>query len=245
MARWSETNLSYLNDKERIDPEFFQKDFIVLDKILSKSYMVIQIAQTVDLQSNDAFQQVFQILNDNQPKTIPYIRSGNVGDFFLNKSDLHFISEIAHSKLTKTHTKMNDILMARKGKIGGATIIYDDESNLNSNDNVVNIRLHDERFIPEYFVAFWNSKFGLKQIERFATGNVQPWLSMKQIRQLKIVLVSEIEQKANRDIVLKAYKVKKQSISLYTQAQQLLEQELGLDKLAFEKPVGYGLSSVK
>jgi restriction endonuclease S subunit len=39
--------------------------------------------------------------------------------------------------------------------------------------------------------------------------------------------------------VRKAYGLRKESISLYKQAQHLLESELGLDKLSFQKPVGY------
>jgi len=40
-------------------------------------------------------------------------------------------------------------------------------------------------------------------------------------------------------LVLKSYELTKKSQSLYTQAQEILERELGLDKLVFDKPLSY------
>lgn len=221
--------LSNINKQNRIDAEFFQKEYADLDGIIGTGKTIAKIASTVDLQSNGAFADIFKILNDTNPKVKPYIRSGNLGYFFLNKDDLHFISNEAHKKLWKTHTTYGDILMARKGKIGGATLIYEDDIDLNSNDNVVNIRLVDENYLPEYFLAFWNSKYGLKQIERYATGNVQPWLSMAQVRMLKTVFIEKELQIEIQKLIRTAYQKQKDSHSLYTQAQEHLERELGLD----------------
>lgn len=239
MAVWNVVNLSFVNSKKRIDADFYKKEYVALDLFVDCGLRIDQISRTVDLQSNGAFKVIFNILNDGNKKTIPYIRSGNVGDYFVNKDDLHFISEEAHNKLTKTITQYDDILMARKGKIGGATIILEDDINFNSNDNVVNVRLFDTRFNPKYFVAFWNSKYGLKQVERLATGNVQPWLSMKQVRELKTVLLDESKQLLVAELVENSYKLLKQSQTLYKEAEELLEKELGLDGLEFEKPRSY------
>ena len=117
MAVWSEVNLAYVQSHKRMDSNFFQEEYIELDKKISNGLTIEKTSRTVDLQSNGAFQQIFEILNDNNPKVILYIRSGNVGQMFLNKKDLQCISREAHSKLFKTHTKYGDILIARKGKI--------------------------------------------------------------------------------------------------------------------------------
>ena len=62
--------------------------------------------------------------------------------------------------------------MARKGKIGCASIIIKDYINFNSNDNVVNFKIIDKEVNPYYSVTFFNSRYGLKQVERMSTGNV-------------------------------------------------------------------------
>ena len=239
MAKLNIVQKSYIIENKRLDADFFQKEYIELDKKIAGAISIQKSANTVDLQSNGAFRVIFNILNDNQPKEIPYIRSGNVGDFFINKDELHSISKKAHSQLKKTHTKIGDILMARKGKIGGATLITEDDVDYNSNDNVTNIRLKDNNFLPAYFVAFWNSRFGLQQVERFATGNVQPWLSMKQIRMLRTVKLNYKFQKEISDVVLNAYSKNKLSINLFQQANDLLKQELGLNKISFESTKSY------
>lgn len=242
MSKINVTSLSYLHSHSRLDAEFFQRKYLLLDEKLHNAESIARIAETVDLQSNGAFKVIFDILNDSNLKEIPYVRSGNVGDFFINKEDLHLISKIAHSKLPKTHTKKGDVLMARKGKIGGATIITQDDVGYNSNDNVVNIRLRSKEYLPWYVVAFWNSKFGLQQVERYATGNVQPWLSMRQVRMLKTVKLPIQSQEKIAELVQRGYEKHKLSIDLYSQATQLLEEALGLNKIEFSKQKNYTAS---
>lgn len=223
-------NFQKLRDLEefRWDSHFYMPEFLALESKFFNSMTLGSISKTCDLQSNGAFKVIFAILNDDNKKVIPYIRSGDVGDFFLNDSNLEKISREAHSKLQKTHTRKNDVLMARKGKIGGATIIGDDCVNYNSNDNVVNIKIVNEDIDPYYFVTFLNSKYGIDQIKRIATGNVQPWLSMYQVRNLKILPLSKGFQKKIRRTVEKAHNQKVMSKLLYNEAEELLLSELGI-----------------
>ncbi len=214
---------------ERLDAEYYKPEYLNIDKLLAKGLPLGDISKTFDLQSNGSFKQIFTILNDGNDKNIPYIRSGNVGNFFIKKNDLSFISSEAHNKLKKTHTKLGDILMARKGKIGGATIITKDDGNYNSNDNVTNIKII-EGINPFYVTTFLNCKYGLNQVFRQATGNVQPWLSMKQVRGLKIVLPNELLQLKIEEIIKKANLANKKSEQEYKSAELIFLKEIGLDK---------------
>ncbi|OGU58227.1 MAG: hypothetical protein A2X64_00515 [Ignavibacteria bacterium GWF2_33_9] len=228
MAQISYIKYTDVLEARRYDADFFMPVFLEMDKRIRSGISLINIAKTVDLQSNGAFADIFATLNDGNKKVIPYIRSSNVGDFFLNKTDLEFISKEAHSKLKKTHTENQDVLMARKGKIGGATIIFPEDMDLNTNDNVVNIKVIDERFNPFFVTTFLNSKYGLLQVNRFATGNVQPWLSMYQVRILKIPLLPELFQLQIEQIVKSAHQKQTQSKKLYKEAEEILLRELGL-----------------
>ena len=233
MFTYSVIQKSQLEGASRIDAEYYQPEYLRIGKLLTNAKTISEIATTFDLQSNGAFAQIFNILNDNNEKNIPYIRSENVGDFFINKNDLAFISKEAHSKLIKTQTKLEDIVMARKGKIGGATIITQDAVNFNSNDNIVNIKIKDKGLLdPYYFATFFNSKIGLKQIERFATGNVQPWLSMFQVRSLKVIIPTLAFQLDIKKLVEGAFQQVISSYSFYNQAENLLLGELGLSSFA-------------
>ena len=220
---------SQLEGADRIDAEYYQHEYLHLAELLKKSKKISEVAYTCDLQSNGAFKQIFEILNDGKEKTIPYIRSENVGDFFIDKNNLAFISSEAHSRLRKTQTKLNDIVMARKGKIGGATIVTNDAVDFNSNDNIVNIRIKNEKFLdPYYFAAFFNCNLGLKEVERQATGNVQPWLSMFQLRNLRLHVPLFSKQLEVREIIKESFEILNNSHTLYLKAENLLLHELGL-----------------
>lgn len=220
---------SQLEGAGRIDAEYYQPEYLRIGKLLSTSKKMSDLTKTVDLQSNGAFAQIFTILNDNNDKVVPYVRSENLGDFFIKTDDLSFISKEAHERLLKTQTKLDDVLMARKGKIGGATLITKDAVGFNSNDNVVNIKINDKKYLdPYYFVTFFNCEIGLKQIERFATGNVQPWLSMYQIRNLKVFVPNYNFQTDIKTLILSAQSELINCQQLYLQAENYLLDELGL-----------------
>ena len=173
------------NIEFRIDSEYYKKEYLVLYKKIKNSPMLDELVQMTDLSTNGSFAAVAAIKNDNNPKVVPFIRSGNVGTTFINQSDLEFISKEAHINLPKSTTHLHDVMMARKGKIGGASIIMPEDVNFNCNENVIKLDIRDKKAInPFYFTVFFNSKYGLKQIERLSTGNVQPWVSIFQIRKL-------------------------------------------------------------
>ncbi len=191
--------------------------------------MLDDLVYMSDLSTNGSFATVAAIKHDNNPKVIPFIRSGNVGNTFINESDLEFISKEAHENLPKSTTHLHDIMMARKGKIGGASIIMPEDVNFNCNENVIKLDIKDKKIInPFYFTAYFNSKYGLKQIERLSTGNVQPWVSIFQIRKLMLSIKSDSFQNEIQRVIEKAYAANLKSKDTYTQAETILLQEIGV-----------------
>ena len=183
-----------------------------------------------DVSSNGSFAKVQSILNDEEEKVVPYIRSSNVGETFLNPNNLIKISDKAHKKLPLSKTNYLDIMMARKGKIGGATIIMKDNIDFNCNENVIKITIKDKvTWNPYYLTTFFNSVYGKKQLERQSTGNVQPWVSIYQIKKLNCVKGSKGFQEKIEKTILVSYDKWQNSEKLYTQAQNLLISELGLE----------------
>ena len=215
-------NLSEIkkNSEIRIDSNFFAEEYLQLDSKLEQAITIDKIVALSDVTSNGSFKTVSNILNDSYPKEVPYIRSGNVGNTFLNTNELTKISKVAHNRLVASQTKLYDVMMARKGKIGGASIITENEVGFNCNENVVKLTLLNDEFNPFYFTTFFNSKYGLKQVERFSTGNVQPWLSMFQIRRLKIPKLSKDFQSKIEEIIRNAFRYKTLSDEKYNSAEE-------------------------
>jgi len=181
----SEILLSQLGENSRVDAEYYKKIFLKSSNLLSVEKSIVEIANTTELHTNGAFAEVYNILHDGEKGEIPYIRSENVGKFFIS-GHLEKISRKAHEQLVYTQTQKNDILVARTGKIGGASIITDSWIDCNSNQNVVNIRLFDNDYSAILTTIFLNTKYGIAQFVRASTGNVQPWLNLSLLRKVKI-----------------------------------------------------------
>jgi len=215
------------NESFRFDAEFFSKKFILIDKILNKYNHLDEIADTYELHSNGSFASVFDILHDGNETSINYIKSTNIGDFFI-EGELEKISLTAHKKLSKTKTVLGDILTARTGKVGGASLITNEWINSNSNQNVVNIRLKTKEILSMYLVTFLNCSYGINQFLQASTGNVQPWLNLSLLRKVKIPIFSNTFQTQIENLVKSAYQKLEESKTLYKQAENLLLKELDL-----------------
>lgn len=223
------SELKLENHEIRIDSEFFQKEYIKLYEKLNNSVELGDIVYMSDVSSNGSFSKVKNILSDVNEKVIPYIRSSNVGETFIDLENTNKISKESHEQLKLSQTKKLDVIMARKGKIGGASIVLDNEINCNCNENVIKLSINDkEKYNPYYMLAFLNSKYGLKQTERISTGNVQPWISIYQIRKMKLVELSNIFQLKIEEIIKKAYTLRNNNKREYDLAENLLKEKLGL-----------------
>lgn len=217
------------NVEFRIDAEYYQKEYLHIYEKLQGAKTLGELVYMSDVSSNGAFAYVYAILNDGNPKSIPYIRSGNVGNTFINTNELELISQQAHQKLPKSTTKLHDVMMARKGKIGGASIITENEVNFNCNENVIKLTIYNKEYNPFYFTTFFNSKFGLKQVERISTGNVQPWVSIFQIKKLLIPKLDITIQQEIENVIRKSHNAITIAKQKYTEAESLLLENLGLE----------------
>ncbi len=216
------------NEEFRIDDAYYDKKYInIYDKLIGADKLE-KIVEMHDVSSNGSFAFVQSTLNEKGERIVPYIRSGNVGDFFIDSDSLVKITSKAHEILKLSHTKLYDVMMARKGKIGGASIITEKEVDYNCNENVIKLTMLDNTINPFYFVTFFNSMYGIKQVERLATGNVQPWLSIYQIRKLLFLPLSKQFQDEIEKIVRKAYLKFDEYKQKYAKAENILLESLGM-----------------
>lgn len=93
------------NEEFRIDSEYYKKEYINIYKYIDGSPKLSELVFMSDVTTNGSFKTIHDILNDNNVPKIPYIRSGNVGDTFINTQDLILISQEAHTKLPRSTTK--------------------------------------------------------------------------------------------------------------------------------------------
>lgn len=224
------------NSDFRIDAEFYYPDNLNKDRLLQK-FPIMYFGDKVDIQFGTTPNGA-----NFMKKGIPFIRSQDFPNGFIDEANLVFISEKDHLKQKKSALQNKDILIAAVGatigKIGFCLNIKEG----NINQNIARLRLnYNINIFPEFLFVFMLSKFGQYQLGKLNTGNAQSYLNSQNIAALSIVELKNDFQEIIKNIVLKSNNFIEQSKSLYSQAEQLLLSELRLSdwkpkqELAFVK----------
>ena len=161
-------------------------------------------------------------------KGIPFIRSQDFPNGFIEDSNVVFISEEDDLRQKKSKLQNKDILIAAVGATIGKIGFCLDIKNGNINQNIARLRLNFKNILPEFLFIFMQSKFGQYQLGRLNTGNAQAYLNSQNIASLFTVQLKDYFQEIIKKIVLKSYYFIYQSKSLYSQSEQLLLSELEL-----------------
>lgn len=234
MAVWSETALSSVEKSYgRFDAEFFKPVFLETEYLLSK----IKGTKLRNVCSKIDVGHVGPMVHFYRDNGVLLLQTQNVREFFLELDQSIKITPEFHISLTKSQVRKGDILIARSGSFGSAAI-YLEEQVINSADIII-VEINDPRIDPLFATTFMNTKYGSNQLLRFASGGVQGHVNLRILENFFLPIVEDAAQKEVSNIVQRAYDVLKASVEAYKRAQNLLESELGLDKLNYQKPVGY------
>lgn len=237
MAVWSEISATDVLNENRIDSDYYQIKYLANDELISKLNFKPLKKLSKCITDFGAYSQNSFVKYLNQGKH-RFIRNGDIGDFFIEYTNDTFIDETVYNKLS-LHLEKSDILIQRTGSLGKTAIVLDKDLPSTANQNLAQIKIDDLKINPFYVLTFMNCKYGIILFERMQTGNVQPWLNLGQIEKIKVPLFDKENEDKISGLVKESFEKKQLSQSFYTQAQELLERELGLDKLVFDKPLSY------
>lgn len=158
-----------------------------------------------------------------------YYGARNVLSGILDENNVEYITEEHHYKIRKSKLYPNDILISCVGaNIGYASIVPDYVGEANIVRNVALIRTTDKRILNHYLLSYFQSKYGKGLFIRMATGNAQPLVSLDYIKTIPVFIPSLDFQKEIKRVVEKAKKSLVESALEYTEAENILLQELGL-----------------
>lgn len=219
---------SQLEGSNRLDAEYYQPDYLEINNELANSVILDDLA--LKITDFGAYSQMnFVEFTDSG---VRFLKNQDVEEFSVSDQDRTFISADVYKKLSLKLEEF-DIVTPRVGTLGNAAVILKENLPATANQNLAQIKPNLSKIDPVYLSIFLCSRFGKKQFERAATGNVQPWLNLLQIKSLKIYIPKKEEQDKIREIALKSMEEKKRAINLYQKAENLLLEELGLNN--FEK----------
>lgn len=217
---------SQLEGTKRLDAEYYQPEYLALQKNLEKTKSVTPWGEIEGKFITGPFGSEFNTENYVQEGKYRYVRGKDVKDFFPTDEDNVYVPKEDYERLKKYTLNEGDILVSVVGTPGIGAIV---DATLPPAIFSCKSTVYRTKSINSfYFIAYLNSSYGRKLLERSVRGAVQTGLNIDDLRDLPVFLPSTDVQGEIGDVVRDAKKMLDESKSLYSQAEDLLLAELGL-----------------
>lgn len=214
---------SQLEGAHRLDAEYYQPEYLEWMNQLTgfKPQSLDSVTEKIDVGFVSSMKQKFK------DSGVPLLRTQNVKEFYPDlESDLVYIDPAFHEKLKKSQVYPGYVLLARSGSIGDACVVSENLGIANSAD-IILIKPKG-KILPEYLAAFLNCRYGRFQIDRSSSGGLQGHMNLYSLEKLLIPVIDNNSQKEIKKIVTDGLSKLQESKSLYSQAENLLLEELEL-----------------
>ena len=177
---------------------------------------------------------------NSEGKGFPIFRMNELENGFALRPEKY--AEISDKEFEQYRLRPNDILFNRTNSFDfvGRTGLVKDQTDCTFASYLIRLIPDTDEILPEYLTVYLNTRFGIGQVKRRAMRSInQANVSGSEIRRVLIPVFDKSIQQIVAGLVNVSFEASRTSDTAYTQAQGLLESELGLDKLRFDKPVGY------
>ncbi|MGC8871077.1 MAG: restriction endonuclease subunit S, partial [Brevinematia bacterium] len=225
MAVFSVIKLSELEGAKRIDAEYYKPEYLDLIDILvaKKARPLMELVS--DIICGPFGSAILE--RDYRPHGIPLIRVADTADLFIKENDLVFIDNSLSEKMKRYQVLPGDIVVSQRGTIAMFSLVTKKFPKWNICANLISIK-KSNKINFDYLLIFLNSFYGTSQLFRMQSGEVQPKITTDDVKQLLVFVVNDKIQKKVSNLVNLALIEREKSYSLYSQAETLLLEELGL-----------------
>lgn len=160
-------------------------------------------------------------------------------------SDIPYIKRRDYETFTRTHIKENDVLIPIVGTIGKSAVYkqnYVGKAGIPR--HIAHITIPENAEItPEYLSVFFRSKYGKTQLFSMTTGNIQPLLSLTNLKNVSVPIVS----KEVMDTITKNESLANDLLSMaqekLNKARNIFYEALGFDIKKIEGDFAFDVSS--
>lgn len=230
MAVWNVIRRSSLRESIRFDAEYQRPDDVQFETKLLQNGASFLKSHIIDFRSGKNLPQLPMLIDG---VSVPFLRTQNVRRFLVDNMGMSFTRATPSATIQK-----GDLLAVRVGAgVGDISVVGIRHDKTCISDNVLRIRVQGVN--PFYLSAFLLSKYGQQFLNKTQKGTARGLVSRENFHFIPVLIVSDFVQNWFEETILLAEELVKESESLYAEAQSFLESELCLDKLSFQKPVGY------
>jgi len=184
MITYSVIKKSQIENARRLDAEYFQPEYLEIEKKLSNldSKFLDEISESV--LSFGAYSLTNNIKWENEG--IPYLNVGDIHEGYIDYSNVKHIDEKVDKILQKSQIKEGEIVLTMAGTIGNVAVAHNIKiDHINGNQAIAKIKLK-KNISPYYIASFLNSHYGQLQTWREIVSSVQANIFLSTIKKLKI-----------------------------------------------------------
>jgi type I restriction enzyme M protein len=244
MAVWSTVHAtSVQNNFGRFDAEFYRPENLdAFRKITGRKNDLLGAL------SIDGYRVVYQntrILPTERvtAQSAKFLQANNItaNGLSIDYDKIGYVTESDWLRYPKGRILRGELLIEVKGQAEKVTIVPEDFPRRTlASGSLFKLTINDLKINPWYVFVYFSTKHGRLLRDRLKTNTLIGFVSKPQLYSIPIFIPELDEDQANiAQIAKDAFRSISESERLYTQAQRLLEAELGLDKLHFDKPVYY------
>lgn len=239
-------NISVINSDElegttRIDAEYYQPEYLNIERYLLNTTNYKLWKDINGKFVTGPFGSSFNVENYVSYTPYRYIRGKDVKDFFLLDDDNVYIPEKDFERLKKYALYEGDILISVVGTLGNAVIV--DKNNIPAVFSCKSTAFRTNALNPFFLIAYLNCLFGKKLLQRKVRGAVQTGLNIDDLRLLPIYLPNTESQNKIAKFVIDAKNNLEQSKVLYSKAEALFLEELGIKDIDLSHEPCYEVNS--
>lgn len=209
----------------RIDAEYYHPKFLEMERqIVSKSFNTLE---ALGMLISGPFGSAFTVDNYDLESHFRYVRGKDVKSFFLRDDDNVYIPAEDYDRLVKYALSEEELLISVVGTLGNVAIVR--QSDLPAIFSCKSTVFKSKNINPFYLLTFLNSCYGKNLIIRGTRGTVQTGLNLDDLKKMKVYIPYNSFQLSIEQLIKTANFKLQESKTLYTQAESLLLQEIGLD----------------
>jgi len=226
-----------------LDAEYYQQVYLEIESKIVETGAYIPWGYIGGQFVTGPFGSEFIVENYIEEGPYRYVRGQDVKEFFLVDTDNVYIPEDDYRRLSKYALAEGDILISVVGTLGNTAVV--DKAVPPAIFNCKSILFRSTTINPFYLIAYLNYRFGRTLLQRKVRGAVQTGLNIDDLRSLHIFIAESPLQDHIGNLVLNAKEHYDKSKSLYSQAENLLLEELGLKNFQPKYELSYTTSLSK
>ena len=127
---------------------------------------------------------------------VPFLRGSNLVNGVLDENNANYITHEKHEELTSGHIELDDIILAVRGSLGAIGYAKDENVGWNINSQLAIIRTNKNEAKGDFFLQFFISTKGQRELLSRNTGTALKQLPLKQLKDIPVPLPSLPEQTA-------------------------------------------------